>query len=60
VCDNRVTPGSTASRVTQVQEEAIIEAVTQHGGDELRRSRPRRVQAEEVGMGRRPGSKSVP
>jgi hypothetical protein len=60
VCDNRVTPGNTASRVTQVKEEAIIEAVAQHGGDKLCRCRPRRVQTEEVGMGRRPGSKSVP
>ena len=60
MCDDRVTPGNTTSRVTQVKEEAIIEAVAQHGGDELCRGRPRRVQTEEVGMGRRPGSESVP
>ena len=57
---NRVAPGSTADRVTQVGEETIIEAVAQHGGDKLSRSRSKRVQTEEIGMGRRPGSQSVP
>ena len=58
--EDRVTPGNTTNRITQVKEEAIIEAVAQHGGDELCRGRPRRVQTEEIGMGGRPGSESVP
>ena len=58
--EDRVTPGNTTNRITQVKKEAIIEAVAQHGGDELCRGRPRRVQTEEIGMGGRPGSESVP